>query len=187
MTSTLAAVKLNYEQARDAAIAAIAIPHDDSFTLDFLADERIGELGSVLIEHCEELGFIQEFSVAYLWKRTGGKSKDRVTLGKCIKTAGLVHFFGRTDYVIWLAADHSLRIHNDFLNKQRAQDLNLAALVYHELLHIDRDENGSPSTKGHEFEGFASEIERFGIWRDDMRQIATAFQASLFPEDAVSQ
>jgi hypothetical protein len=83
--STASPAELTYEQARDLAAKAIAIPHDNSFILDFLVDEHIGELASVLIQHCDELKFIEQFSVTYLWKRTGGKSKDRRTLGKCIK------------------------------------------------------------------------------------------------------
>lgn len=84
---------------------------------------------------------------------------------------------GKSDFVIWLGAD----------NCRQRQDLNFAALMYHELRHIDKDDKDQAVTQGHEFEGFASEVERFGIWRPSMKPIAKAFQESLFPEEVATQ
>lgn len=174
MSEPLRLIESDYDHARKTAVDAIVIPLEDTFLQDYQQDDRLMELATVLIHHCEELRFIEDFSVTYLWKRTGGKSKGRMTLGTCTKTAGLVHFFCRTDYVIWVAADHLQYLH------VRARAVNIAALMYHELRHIAQTEKGEPAIQGHEFEGFASEIDRFGIWRDDMRPIACAFQESLF-------
>lgn len=172
-TPKLAGLNPDYEHARKLAVEAIEIPADDTFLLDFTADDRLMELATVLIHNCEELKFIEEFTVTYLWKRKGGKSKNSLTLGKCIKTAGLVHYFARTDFVIWVAADHLITAFH------RKRPVQIDALMYHELRHIDRDDNGQAASQGHEFEGFASEIERFGIWREDMKPIACAFQEQL--------
>ncbi len=162
-----------YEAARDKALKAIVVPKDDEFSRDFIEDPKLQILADVLIEHCDEVEAAGEFKIAYAWKRGGGKSSGMATLGKCIKLSGLTLYFGKVDFVIWLAADHC---------RDRA-GINLAALMFHELLHVDRDENGNPSTRSHEFEGFAAEIERFGIWRESIRPIATAFKESPFPEE----
>jgi hypothetical protein len=154
--------------------ARIKAPKDDGFIGDYMADERLSSLAAVLIENCDELSVgCTEFRIEYLWKRTGGKSSGMVTLGKCNKLSGLAKYFGKTDFVIWLAADHC-----------RDRDgINFAALMFHELMHIDQDEKGQPATRAHEFEGFSAEVARFGIWRESMRPIARAFQESLFPEE----
>lgn len=162
-----------YESARDKALKAIVVPRDDDFGRDYSEDPKLEALAAVLIEHCPEVEAANDFKIVYAWKRGGGKSAGMAVLGKCVKLSGLALYFGSADFVIWLAADHC---------RDRA-GINLAALMFHELLHVDRDENGLPSTRGHEFEGFAAEIERFGIWRESIRSIATAFKESPFPEE----
>jgi hypothetical protein len=176
-----------YDRQLEYAVEQIAIPHDGLFTQAFMSDEKLELLAEILMEHCDELKIASNFKITYLWKRKGGKSNETITLGKCIKLAGLVEYFGKADFVIWLSADHCYRIHTEYLSKRRQQDINLAALMYHELRHVSKDENDQRATRGHEFEGFASEIERFGIWRDGMRPIAKAFQESLFPEEEAAQ
>lgn len=187
--ASVADTRSEFDRQREHAVERIVIPPDGSFSQDYMLDERLELLAEILIEHCDELKFIGklDFKVIYLWKRAGGASSGRSILGKCIKLSGLVKYFGEADYVIWLAADHCHQIHSDFLTKRRGQDLNFAALMYHELRHVDKDDKDQPATQGHEFEGFANEIERFGIWREDMKPIAAAFQQSLFPEEAVTQ
>jgi hypothetical protein len=164
-----------YERDVDKAVKAIKIPDDDSFGQDYIDDPKLEKLARVLIENCEELcaGARDELAIKFLWKRTGGKSSGMATLGKCARLSGLVKFFGEVDFVIWLAADHC-----------RDRDgINLAALMFHELMHVDQDDKGQPAIRAHEFEGFSAEIDRFGLWRESMRPIAAAFQKSLFPEE----
>lgn len=164
----------DYENARDNAAKAIKAPDDNQFHQDYIADPKLAKLARVLIENCDELSpGCEEFRIEYLWKRTGGKSSGSVTLGKCNKISGLTLYFGKVDFVIWLAADHC----------RDREGINFSALMFHELLHVDQDENGQPALRAHEFEGFSAEIERFGIWRESMRPIAKAFQESLFPDE----
>jgi hypothetical protein len=166
-----------YESARDKALKAITVPKDDEFSQDYVEGPAPQILADVLIEHCDEVEAAGEFKIKFAWKRTGGKSTGMATLGKCVKLSGLTLYFGKVDFVVWLAADHC---------RDRA-GINLAALMFHELLHIDQDENGLPTSRGHEFEGFSAEIERFGIWRESIRPIATAFKESPFPEEQANE
>lgn len=163
------------DQLRDKAAAAIEAPADDEFLLDFMLDAKLEKLAEIEIEMYEEFSFIAElgFKVIYLWKRTGGKSSGMAVLGKCVRLTGLVKHFAKADFVIWFGADHN-----------RGGETDFAALMYHELCHIDRDEKDQPSSQGHEFEGFAREVMRFGIWRKSMRPIAVAFQHSSLPEES---
>jgi hypothetical protein len=43
------------------------------------------------------------------------------------------------------------------------------------------DEDGIDQLKtiGHDFEGFVAEIERYGLWRDNAKKMATAMQPHL--------
>ena|SRR5436190_916358 len=164
----------SYEQSRDQAAGAIKAPDDDAFAGDYIDDPKLGDLAQVLIENCEELSAgCEEFRIKYLWKRKGGKSRGSVTLGMCIKLSGLAKYFGKVDFVIWLAADHC----------RERPDLNFAGTMFHELMHVDKDENDLPVCRPHEWEGFTAEVERFGIWRPSMKSIARAFQESLLPEE----
>ena len=50
------------------------------------------------------------------------------------------------------------------------------SLVYHELLHVTTDEKGRPSVRGHDWEGFVSEILRYGLCWPDVRRVGEAVQ-----------
>lgn len=153
----------------------IRAPADDSFVGDYIADPKLADLAQVLIQNCEELSAgCEEFRIEYLWKRKGGKSSGSITWGMCIKLSGLAKYFGKVDFVIWLAADHY---------RDAGANANPAARIFHELMHVDQDENGQPATRPHELEGFSAEVERFGIWRPSMNAIAKAFRESLLPEE----
>lgn len=181
--------ELSYESARDCAAGAIEIPDEGAFSGDFIYDEALHDLASVLIHHCDELAVCNNFKISFLWKKSGGKGGGKATLGKCVRASGLVRFFGKVDFVIWLAADNCLTWRNDFILKKVSLDLNLSGLMYHELCHIGeegKEGQEQPAIVPHEFEGFSREIERFGIWRPDMKAICVAFQQCLFPSDELT-
>lgn len=179
--------EFSYKQARDRAVDALEIPDDDSFLGDFKSDEGLHDLASVLIHHCEEIGFIKDFKVICLWKQKGGKSSDgKLIFGKCVRLSGLVRHFAKADYVIWLAADNCNQVKEAFAKKRCTKDMDLAALMFHELKHIAQTDKGEAATQGHDWEVFLDEVERFGLWRDGMEIIATAFQQALFPGEGGS-
>lgn len=115
----------------------------------------------------------QGADVRYAWKRQGGKSGGRATLGKCVKLSGPAkHFAQGADYLIWVAWDHAR-------NLQMTRD-ELMALLFHELCHIERDvtDDGEDvyGAKGHDLETFFAEIEVFGAWRDDLESAKSVFE-----------
>lgn len=150
----------------------LSVPADDHFVGEFMRDDRIDAHAVELIRSFQELSFIEDerLVITYLWKRTGGKSGGREVLGKCVKPSGLLHYFANCDFVIWLAADHLYGL----------RGFNFRRLLYHELCHIGIDDNGQPCIVRHQFEGFVSEIERFGIYDDSVKPMAEAFQQHLF-------
>ena len=117
-------------------------------------------------------GPIANLEVAYLWKRRGGKSRGQLTLGKCKKATGDLRFFSGMDAVIWLAADHHAGL----------SDERIEATLFHELLHLGVDEeSGLVELVGHDFEGFAAEVVKYGAILDDVQAMAGAFhQLALF-------
>jgi hypothetical protein len=150
----------------------LSVPDEDMFMGDYLPSQEIEEMAAALIEQYPQFHVIAEngYRITYLWKSKGGKSKGRLRRGQCQKLTGLPYYFGETDFVIWLAADH-LRDRPNF---------NFRRLVFHELKHIAVDENGQATCVGHEFEGFVDEVEEFGIWDEGMKPLAEAFQQHLF-------
>lgn len=161
------------------------IPPTDAFTSDFLKDNALMKIGSAIIrarfpllERNKRPGYEMRCQIEYLWKSKGGASAGNLVLGKCVKVSGLSRYFsGGADYVIWLAADHarSLKLNN----------WQLEALLYHELCHIDLDdddETGEPSatrTVGHDAELFYGEIAHYGLWRRSLEPLAAAMQIAL--------
>ncbi|HEX8267447.1 MAG TPA: putative metallopeptidase [Pyrinomonadaceae bacterium] len=150
---------------------------------DFIPAPQLEQIAvSLFDKYQSDFPFFSRFKIAYLWKRKGGASGGRVTLGKCVKLSGLARYFSdkpeivededysefaNYDFVIWAAADHC-RL---WLPKWQQ----ITALVFHELLHIDAEQT-KPKVRGHDFEGFAREIEEFGLWKRDINRIYSAFK-----------
>lgn len=136
--------------------------------LDFLPADDVRRLAERLIEQNESFRHLRDMRLEYRWKREGGKSKGKATLGKCIKATGLLRHFTQFDFVIWLAADHA---RDAFMTYRQVE-----ALVFHELCHAGRDEQGRPSVEAHDFEGFGKELQVYGAWTSDLRIAERAFQ-----------
>jgi hypothetical protein len=136
---------------------------------DYLSSTQLRELASALIERYEEFQHLQDFSLAYLWKRKGPSSSGHNTLGKCQRLTGMLKFFAKYDFVIWLSADHCHGL----------TAFQIEALVFHEMMHAGA-EDGKPAIRKHDWEGFAAEVHNYGEWKSDMTAIGDAFQFSLF-------
>ncbi len=173
--------------ARPAAVSGdvltpLKVPSDAIFDdSEYAMSSPLSQRARTLISrHPEHLKHLEAFSVIYLWRKAGGKSKGRVVFGKCQKPSGLLKHFSEATYVIWLAADHCRAAGFD--------DRQIEALLFHEMLHTgvaEVDENtgrgGGAITVPHELEVFRAEIEIYGLWAPDLKAIAPAFkQASLF-------
>jgi hypothetical protein len=147
------------------------VPQDDEFSgSDFLsADEDLREMYDALREHFhDEFWFLAPAKVMLFWKAKGGSGGGNITLGKCQKPSGLLRHYSTADFIIWLAADH--------LREGKFTRWQVLALLYHEMRHTNYDGNGKFVIRGHEFEGFVDEIERFGPWRNNAKAIISAAQ-----------
>lgn len=163
-----------------------AIPSEKAFTdaedAKFLEAPVLAEMAARLIGEYEELSWLAEHDVRYLWKATGGKGKGKATLGKCILTSGLVEYFSIATWVIWLAAD--------WCREYEMNEDKVEALLYHEMLHMtlkesdEPGEDGVPSNRPHDFEAFGSEIRRYGFWMTDLELARDAVQGRLALEVA---
>ncbi len=121
------------------------------------------------IRDIERLCFesIREAHLVYLWKRIGAEKPRRI-LGKCRRPSGLLAFFSGADFVVWLAAN----------NCQGLTKFQMEALVFHELKHA-AILDGKPVSIPHDWEGFAEEIQRYGLWKMDMVPIGEAVCKTL--------
>lgn len=167
----------------DRALAAMPLsaPADSQFgdVDDFIPSAALTERAAVLAKrHRGLLGHYEGLSVLFLWKRTGGKSKGKGVFGKTVKPSGLLKHFAQTEFVIWLAADHC--------REARYGDREIEALLFHEMNHIgmsDEDDDGNPSVPvlvPHDVEMFRSEVEVYGLWDEQLRDVAPSFkQAKL--------
>lgn len=104
-----------------------------------------------------------ELLIDFRWKHRGGSSGGNAVHGKCVKLNGIPkHYAGGAHFMVWLAADWNAGY----------SEHQIEALVYHELLHIDRledeDKDGNPTvtyrTRGHDAEVFFDELARYGAW-----------------------
>jgi hypothetical protein len=146
-------------------------PEDDEFDGDFLPALAVEKLADELrMRH----NMPTEISIAYLWKRKGGKTKGKTVLGRCNMVSGLTKYYGSVDFVIWLAADNC--------REAALTQHQFEALIHHELQHagVD-DESLEPKLIGHDIEEFRATIEHYGLWDADLIAAAHSFeQARMF-------
>lgn len=127
---------------------------------DFLDDAALSEIGAKIIR--EKLTHLDdgEFTCDFKWKRKGGTSKGHAMLGNCVKLAGAArHYANSTTALVYLASDHCY----GFTRWQ------VEALIYHELLKVDREEK------------FKTEkvIGKDGVLREEERQLPTVYHLTM--------
>ena len=154
--------------------------------VDFIADESLDRIGRALISR--KLAFLDdgEFTIEFRWKRRGGVSKGNAFLGNCVRLSGAARHYAGVHMLVYLAADH--------LGSWNYTAWQVEALIYHELLKIDRQEKWSKPDKttgknyklptvysvlGPEFSGFYQEIREYGLWQTQLAQLADVMQPSL--------
>ncbi len=158
------------------------VPRDEAFAgpagglQDFIDAADLADIGTDLVATRDELRHLGEARIHHRWKLAGGASGGKATLGKCVKASGLVAHYSEADFIVWLAADHC-RV----LELTRWQ---VEALLYHELCHAIEalDADGNPAgwkVRSHDFEGFRSEVERYGLWQADLVEAAHALAPQL--------
>ncbi len=139
-----------------------------------LVAAELAAIGNDLLENFDDFYGITLMTpkIDYLWKAKGGKKDNANVLGRIQQPQGELAFYSKTDYILWIAADHCY-----FFNK-----FQITAVVFHELMHTFYNEfEGTLSLRGHDFEGFRREVEVFGYWSDDIRKMAQAFETVRQP------
>ena len=159
----------------------IQIPTDRDFGADFLKADELQALGERIIH--DKLADLDdgELIIDYAWKKKGGASGGNSILGKCVKLSGPARYFALgSHFLVWLGADNCRTRHFD--------DRQVEALLYHELLHIVREEHEDEEgnvvgvtykTRGHDTELFNDEIKEYGLWRDSLKYLGEVVQATL--------
>lgn len=155
---------------------------------DFQEAPDLKEIGDELIERYDEFERLrwamrdEGVTILYLWRKKASKNADRVKAGTLQKSAGLIKFLSHSRYVVQIAADANFG----------ATNLQMEALVYHELYHIkmevkivgkgeDAVSVPDPKVRAHDLEMFLPEVERYGLWRGDLIRAQKTFeQAPLF-------
>ena len=171
------------ELPRTAPWMVLRVPTETEFGDDeFIASTALAHRAEILTErHPDLFDHIADLKVVYLWKKTGGKSKGKGVYGKTAKASGLVkHFSEHAVFVIWLAADHC--------RGAAYTERQLEALLFHEMCHTSVAEadsetgrGGGPTLVPHDVEMFRAEVEVYGLWDADLRDVAPAFrQGHLF-------
>jgi len=146
------------------------IPH--GFEEDFMEPLALQELvGEVMVRHGDKFDQLQPLRIRFLWKRKGGKSAGGDTLSKTAKVGGVARFWGGCEVVVWFAADHC-RARNFDRTK-------MEALIYHELCHIEVDEDGEAVLVGHDLEFFFDEVREYGNWAPGIQVASDLFCAPM--------
>ena len=162
-------------------------PDEPTERRDFLPAPDPAAIARQLIEDDEALGHLANYRVVYLWKRQGGKRQGQPVMGKCTKASGPAKHFAGATWIVWLAADWTEQY---ALTRHQVE-----AAVHHELSHASEIEvevkgpDGEtetqvrPAVRGHDAEMFRSEVERYGLWRLPLEEVAPAFrQLDMFGE-----
>lgn len=117
---------------------------------------------------------LREFDIRVLWKAEGTGEE---VAGRCRKLSGELKFYVGADWLIWVAAD--------IVRLSEWDDEQIEALLYHELSHcaVKEDKNGEkvPAMKKHEVTMFRGEIERYGLWDDNLVRTKKAFDKVPLP------
>jgi len=157
--------------------AAANLPPDRRFRdkggyrIDFCRAPEVEDLAERLIYHYPEFVHLRGLRIAYLWRRKKQAKAGKLVLGTCSSLSGIPQAFLEADWAVTIGAESC--------REAKLTAYQLEALVYHELCHIappDEDDPESvPSLVGHDFEGFADELRRYGLWDETLTQAADAF------------
>lgn len=135
----------------------------------FMAATNLEHRATELIARYREIAFLASVDITYLWKGKGGKKGGKARLGACQAASGLVAYFGETEFVIWLAADHC----RGGDGSPGLTEEQIEALLFHEMSHIGWDDDADKAiVVGHDFSEFRQVIEHYGLWLDDARMMA---------------
>jgi hypothetical protein len=144
------------------------VPEDKEFEeieFDFLKSDDIAEVANLLIRSkMQHLGPVR---IEYFWKQKGGSKGGNRIVGTCKRPSGILKHYCPSEIIIWLAADH--------VRELKLTRFQVEAAVYHELNHIEYGPEGL-TLRGHDFEGFGTEIQEYGTWTTSLKIAEAAVQ-----------
>jgi len=153
--------------------AVFPVPFEAAFfTAAYMEAPELARLASAVISKWPEFDGVDDISIRYVWRKKGATKANKAVLGHCYKESGRSQFFGECDYTIEIAADHAREVGLTYRQMEAA--------LYHELTHVDLQEDektGDPvfKVRGHDAEIFFDEVRRYGLWRDELTQAHDAF------------
>lgn len=156
------------------------VPTEIEFPTDFLQDNDLKALGDRIIR--EKLPDLDdgELIIDYAWKKKGGASGGAAVLGKCVKLSGHARYYALgAHFLIWLGAN--------WVRGYKFDDRQIEALVYHELLHIEREEPEEEDkpvvyrTRAHDAEFFLDELRLYGAWKSDLVAVVETVRQLALP------
>lgn len=156
------------------------VPSDAQFHGKLYRDApELGDIAERLIDQHEHLADLLNCDIRYFWRRKTGVSKGRVKIGYCKRASDLLGHFTGCDFIIWLSATTA--------RDGKFTDRQVEAAIFHQLCHIETDDEGNFISARHDFEGFAAEIRQYGPWTEDLKVGGSAFvkanQMGLFDVD----
>jgi hypothetical protein len=135
--------------------------------MPYRESDALERRANALIRRHEELAPLEDLSIAYLWRQKGKSYVARTMLA-----TDLLAHYSRADIVIWLAADYA--------HEQALNDRGIEALLYRQLCYIEVDEEKKGfKLRKPDFVGFFQEIERYGLYSEDLRDLKRVFQEHL--------
>src|SRR6185436_7497191 len=145
--------------------ALFPVPIESEFgNAEYLESPNLESVAVKLIEEHANLARLKlvtfDNGIRFFWRKHGTKT----AIGKCLKPSGLLHELSQASFIIWLAADKCAG-----WTKHKVE-----ALLYHQLCHAGRDEQGRTFIKSHDVQAFASEVRYYGLWAADLREFGKA-------------
>lgn len=139
---------------------------------DYAPAPDVERIANLLIARCRDLHFLRDVRVRFLWRRKAQNKNGKMVLGTCQKLSGLPQYaLGGGDFLIVLNRE------NCGLAGLTAWQIE--ALVYHEMNHIAPPDEDDPESTvalvGHDVEEFRAVIDRYGLWKTDLREVAPSF------------
>lgn len=155
------------------------VPSERDFTnqaTDYLAADDLDALAETIIAARPGLDWLSDVTIAYFWKRRGGRQGGKANAGSCRRCDKLQRHLLAADLVVWLAADHC--------RGQCFDARQIEALLHHQLRHVGRDGKGRPSVRGHDAEFFLSDIQEYGAWSRDLQGVVGLVEQLWLPRPA---
>lgn len=160
------------------ATASARIPPEATFgDKEYLSGTTAGfpnllEIGSSLVGAFEELRFLADTEIDYVWKKKGSLKQGRPVLAELKKVAGLTSYATEAEYFVVVHASNVWSL----TNRQ------LEAAIYHQLHHLVwDDENENVRGRGHDVEMFRGEVERYGLWTTELHEAKETFAQIPLP------